>query len=197
MLDKDLQAIVENIPVEDLERSFGKRVHQHPPHLTRTERIRFTRSFYLFWSLVVLPPNLLQPRLELLSLKQLYYAQEIIFLTRYIGSGEKEFPPAGLPTKMPLPEHTVKYDETCCSLQHRIWAQLQSNFWRIHHCFAEVMSGYLGDDSGAQVLVICDHWQEKLTKIVCHREVDANKPPTELEIQYCLGEGEDEAPGGE
>ena len=178
----------------DLERWYGKRVHMHPRYLTHTERIRFTRSYYLLWGLMTLPPASWQPRLELLTLKQLYHLLEMSTLTQSIGRGEEEIPSPRLPNEKPYSAPAINRGRSKKrhSLQKAIWAQLESAFERIHHSSPEDVSAYSLEEGSLGFIVMWDHWQGSLKELVCQRRPNAKAPLTDSEIQYCWGESEDE-----
>ena len=194
-LDKDLQATVGLTTPVDRDRWYGKGVPRHPPHLTRTERIRFTRSYYVLWGLMTLPAASWQPRLELLTLKQLYYLLEMSQLTQNIGRGEEEIPSPRQPnTKPPYSSRTMggRRSKKRISLEESIRAQLTSAYERIHHSSWEDVSAYSLEEGSLGFIVMWDHWQSALKTVVCKRRPNAKCPLTHSEIQYCWGESEDE-----
>lgn len=55
--------------------------HKHSPHLTASERRRFIRTYYIVWSLVLLPPPSVKSRLEALTMRQLWYLTGVSHLS--------------------------------------------------------------------------------------------------------------------
>lgn len=68
---------------------YGAGALQHPPYLTRTERTRFIRAYYLFWGLMMSDHAEWQSRLQSMSLKRLIQLCEISWLPEDIKPGEQ------------------------------------------------------------------------------------------------------------
>lgn len=145
---------------------------------------------------MTLPPAAWQPRLERLTLKQLYHLLEMSTLTQSIGRGEEVRPPAPqLLNEKPYSARAINRGRSKkrVSLYEAIWAQLESAFERIHHSSPEEVSVYsLEEGSLGMFIVMWDHWQGPLKELVCRRRPNAKRPLTDSEIQYCWGESEDE-----
>lgn len=143
---------------------------------------------------MTIPPDSWQPRLELLTLKQLYHILEMSRLTQSIGRGEEEIPPARFPNKTPYSARAINHGRSKkrSSLEKSIWAQLESAFERIHHSSPEIVSEYSLEEGSLGFIVMWDHWQGSLKELVCQRRPNAQSPLTDSEIQYCWGESEDE-----
>ena len=81
------------------------------------------------------------------------------------------------------------------ALGHKIWAQIQADFQRLHHRKAASLGHYSKTDGFYGFVVMWDHWQQYLVEFVCARGVSAKRPLTEHERRYMWDESEDEDGG--
>ena len=154
--------------VEDI---YGPGARKHPPHLTRTERPRFIRSYYQLWGLMKSDPAEWQSRLEPMTLKQLYHLSEMCALTQSIGR-EEVIPAPYFPNAAPGSALAINSRRSAerHALSFKVSKHLQIVYRRLHHRDAvddpwvhAKREGYLW------FVVLWDHWQPGLRELVYNR----------------------------
>jgi len=164
---------------------------RHPPCLTATERPRFIRAYYQFWSLLIRrDPALQRQRLESLTLKELYRMWEIPLLRHYIGDHEDE-------GTIPAASYPCGARE---ALQCEIRFQINRSWFRIHAAY--FASGTHPQSSPYHTVhddkcdgfhghvVFFDHYQDMLKYYVL---ADAYWRPSMDRMKECVwGDSEDE-----
>lgn len=150
---------------------------QHPPHLTRTERRRFTRSYYELWGLMkVNELAVRQSRLGSMTLKQLFHLHEMACLPDSIGRGEEAIsasqfsctdPDSYFKNRQGRSPERIKLDTLIVEHLERIIFLLHGEqggrdidgtpwLWAVH----------APDEAYMDFLFIWDSWQEHLKQIV-------------------------------
>ncbi len=168
-------------------------MQNHPHSLTRTERRRFIRSYYLLWDLMKLDPAGWPSRLEPLTLKQLYQVYEMSILTQSIGREEVVPAPRNPDAELYSPRAINEgRSEKRITLGDSIWQHLESTYQRIHQRDAEHVSAYSLYQGSMGFIVMWDHWQACLMEIVCLRR--PNKPSLRpaFEKRYIWDDSSDE-----
>ena len=176
-----------------LEEFYGAGAHKHPPTLTRTERTRFIRSYYLIWSLMRLDPSKWEPRLQAMTSQELYYLREMANLTQSIGR-EEDVPPPMFPDQPPDSFHSINQgrSEKRIALEEKIWEQVQRNSRQFFDRDAQDTSIYAKHEGFLCFVVMWDHWQPSLKDIVCHQSVSTIRLSPEVVSQYLWNDGLDE-----
>lgn len=152
-------------PAFDTEKIYGRR-KGHPPTMTRTERLRFIRTYYQLWSLLSLCSQQQRQRMDqITSLKQLYLLREMCMLPHCLGDEAANtnipFQPAALAALATYPR---KREDLRRALTKRL-----DNVFRAGRDgkAAEKVEGYAIEDGYLSFVVIWDHWQENLKVLIC------------------------------
>lgn len=113
---------------------YGAGARRHPPTLTLTERPRFTRSYYLLWGMMKMDAAEWQPRLDAMSLKQLYYLCEMTKLTQSIGR-EEVVPAPVFPNADPQSAIAINsgQSEKRITLGEKTWEHIESIYQRVYY----------------------------------------------------------------
>lgn len=147
---------------------YGEGARRHPKTLTSTERPRFIRSYYQLWSMMTIDAEEWQPRLDTMSLKQLYYLCEMSKLTQSIGREEivpaPQFPNADPDLAIAINSGRSKKR---IALDERIWGHITRVYQRVYHREAEWPWIFTKEEGYLWFIVIWDHWQPSLKSIVC------------------------------
>ena len=167
--------------IHDVLECYGAEARRHPDVLTRTERSRFTRSYYQLWAMLKLhDPVRWQARLNTMRLKELCHLYEMSQLPDSFGGGEETLPPPRFPIRNPNP--TCVYDvfptksEERIMLEKMILKHLNETYKQTHE--GERMDGIWansGDEGYYGFMVIWDHWQSSLKEVICN--IYSRRPP--------------------
>ncbi|KAL8703550.1 MAG: hypothetical protein Q9201_003280 [Fulgogasparrea decipioides] len=156
---------------------YGEGAVRHPPHLTRTERHRFIRTYYLLWSLMKLnDPVKWHARLESLSLKKLYDLHELCELpenedkSRCFGTLALHDPMDEVPRSYFLDNKTRSAERL--ALTRMTWDHIEERYRQIYSQEAPAVITYAMDEGWYVYVVMWDHWRDALREIVCN----INKP---------------------
>lgn len=166
------------------------------PRLTRTERPRFIRAYYQLWSMLEIHVAAWPARLETMTLRQLFYLCEMTKLLQHIGSEEMQASQPGSSsrnTSHAMFDH--RPSEKRAALGKKIWEHIECINRRVWHddrmpqpepwyCPTEG-EGYLHH------IVLWDHWQGELKKMVC-KPLRKDRPAPEFERQYLWEECSEE-----
>ena len=183
------------VPTEILEKYYGPGARRHPPSLTRTERLRFTRSYYQLWGLMKLDPAKWQSRFESMTLKKLYEVHEISKIWQSIGREEvrpaHRFPDARPGSFSAI--NTARSKERV-ALSEKIWQYIEQIFQRFYNREADTV--WMPDDlyEGTHgFIVMWDHWQPSQKFLLCgRRRIDPSTPRPPFEKQYIWEDSSDE-----
>ncbi|KAL8648399.1 MAG: hypothetical protein Q9226_006012 [Calogaya cf. arnoldii] len=172
-------------------------VNGHPPHLTRTERLRFIRSYYTLWELLSIDdPIQRQSKLQTMSLKQLLYLCEISWLPDGLGPGEGvASTPEDLdsaPGSNSMIDQRQRIEERE-KLSAMILASTKQMYQRIHGCEMELIWVIAMDEGFGDFLVMWDHWRSSLQEVICGRR--SKEPPYKKEFLWELWEHSDDGEG--
>ena len=175
------------------EEFYGPGAQKHPPNLTRTERIRFIRSYYSLWSLMRLDPSEWDYRLQAMTSQELYYLWEMTLLTQSIGRKEI-VPPPMFPDEPPDSVHSINSgrSDKRIALEQKVWEQIQRNSLRFFKRDAQNPSVYAKHEGFLWFVVLWDHWQPSLKDMVCHQSVSLKKPSPAVQEQYLWNDRLDE-----
>lgn len=137
-------------------------------NLTRTERPRFIRSYYRLWGMMEVGSAEWQPRLEAMRLKQLYHLCEMTNLTQRIEGEDVVLEPQ-LPDADPDSYHAINLDQSKkrIALGEQTWEHIERSYQRVYHMDAEWPWKYSKDDGVLWLILMWDHWQGELRKVVC------------------------------
>ena len=146
---------------------YGEGARKHPPHLTWSERRRFTRTYYQLWGLMRLSATEWQLRLENMRLKQLYLLREMCRLTQSIGR-EEVVPPPEYPNAAPGSINAINSgrSQERIALSEMIWEQIERT-QSIHDQPAEYPWALTKHEGYLWFIVMWDHWQSSLEDIIC------------------------------
>ncbi|KAL8690463.1 MAG: hypothetical protein Q9218_004099, partial [Villophora microphyllina] len=117
------------------EEYYGVGATRHPLHLTRTERNRFIRSYYVLWGLMRLRrPLEWQARINAMTLKELFLLCEISRLPDSIGRGEEVIPPPLYPGADPQSYDAINRGRSPerDALEKLILSHLETTYTRTH-----------------------------------------------------------------
>lgn len=175
-------------PYEELERYYGAGARGHPLTLTRTERLRFIRSYYQIWGLMKLDPAEWQSKLEPMTLKQLYLLYEMSDLPQSIGREDS------VPDVEPGSIYNINNGESdkCIALRKKIWQYTESTYQRICKRDPEPIWAHAIYAGALGFLVIWDHWQLSLWEVICGRRRREATPRSSFEKQYVWDDSSDE-----
>ena len=178
-----IESEAEGVPIEVLEIYYGPGARKHPPSLTRTERSRFTRSYYQFWGMMELDRHEWPSRLEsMTSLKQLYLLHEIYGLRQRIGIEVR-----------PDPERNTRKIRSSRRqvIEGRVWKQIRHIFQLFDN--QEPEPGWNGEQyERAFRFIMWDHWQPPWDYIPCDRRPIDPSTRLSFEEQYLWEDNSDE-----
>lgn len=168
-------------------------MRNHSPHLTRTERRRFIRSYYQLWGLMRLDRPEWHSKLEPLTLKQLYQVYEMSILTQSIGR-EEVVPAPRYPDAEPYSPRAINEgrSEKRIALGECICRHLLSTYQRIHKEDAQLVGAYSLYEGSLGFIVMWDHWQSSLMEIVCRRRPKDRSSRPDFEKRYLWDDSSDE-----
>ena len=174
---------------------YGTRIGKHPPTLTSTERIRFIRTYYSFWGLMILDPAEWGPRLETMTSQQVYHLQEIAELNQSIGNEDDV--QHRTPSTKPRPKS--HFEDVEPSLKR---IELQNKVRERKHCLSrrffqddanEIIS-YSLEHGAIRFVAIWDHWQPSLKDMIFHLQDGRLQPHPEENKQYLWDDNYDKDP---
>ena len=188
-----IESEAEGVPIEVLEKYYGPGARKHPPSLTRTERLRFTRSYYQFWGMMELDSSKWPSRLDsITSLKQLYLLHEIYELRQRIGIERRPDPRLSGAELGDVSNTRKKRSSRRWVIRNRIWKQIKHIFQHFHDREpdpvwngdkSEVLSGFV---------VMWDHWQPPREYISWGRRPIDPSTRASFEEQYLWEDNSDE-----
>lgn len=157
-----IRPIAKRVSYKELEGWYGPGARSHPPYLTRTERLRFFRSYYQLWGFMKVAPAEWQSRFESMTLKQLYQLHEMSKLRQSIGR-EEVLPPHPFPDAKSgsISATSRGRSQERIALETMIWQRLNDVFKRIYETKAIVIQDDFDEGAGGFV-AIWDHFQEPL-----------------------------------
>ena len=129
------------------------------------------------------------PRLEAMTLKQLYYLYEMTKLTQSIGM-EEIVPAPPFPNADPDSVIAINSGQSKerIVLGEKIWGHIERAYQRIYHKDAEYPWILAKDEGFLWFIVMWDHWQPSLKQILCgRRPIDSA-----FEKQYLWDDSSDE-----
>ncbi|GKZ38023.1 hypothetical protein AbraIFM66950_009937 [Aspergillus brasiliensis] len=163
VFDRDITPKI-RIPLTSIDDEFygGK---PRPLHLLPSERHRFTRSYYQFWSLLLLDRPSRQQRYQRMLLKHLYMVYEMVDLNQPIGD-----------------ELVSSFaDEKRCELSQELTDYLHYLYHDIHGVDYIDFSGHSISMRTRGHAAIWDHCQPDFKRIVCYQWRDPEKKPVKEE----------------
>ncbi len=111
-----------------------------------------------------------QPRLEAMTLKQIYHLYEMSRLTQSIG-GEEIIPPLRHPCHDPDSLHAINSNksEKRKALERKIMDHLERRYMEVYNEGAEDPWIYANDEGFLWFIIMWDHWQRDFKSIVCRQ----------------------------
>ncbi|KAL8918372.1 MAG: hypothetical protein Q9208_007391 [Pyrenodesmia sp. 3 TL-2023] len=161
---------------------YGAGATRHPPHLTRTERPRFIRSYYQLWGLIRLKtPVEWQARLESMTLKQLFHLYEMSMLPStmtFLRRRDGQLDTVSVIDREPV--------ERRVALERQILKHLEEVYRRIHGKDLIHIWVHAPEEGYGNFIAMWDHFQPSLKEVVCGRR--SEEPPYRFFLDLDLWE---------
>lgn len=134
-----------------------------------------------------------QPRLEAMTLKQLYHLCEMTKLTQSIGR-EEVVPAPPFPNADPDSAIAINSGQSKerIALGEKTWEHIERTYQRIYHRDAEYPWIFAKDEGFLWFIVMWDHWQPSLRQIICRWLPTDPSPRASFEKQYLWDDSSDE-----